>query len=125
MKISQKAKTIYEQSNGNLPSPLWVQRVVDLWDAIPEKNRAGIRLDDWVAGTGAPREETDVSFAMEANQDLVEGEFRGLASATEVKFTSGFVPTIIKKGAFADTIVEHRDRIKILWQHNVETWKAR
>ena len=49
---------------------------------------------------------------------LIEGEFRGTAAATGVRFESGMTSTILRPGCFKETIVDDFDRILILWQHD-------
>lgn len=45
--------------------------------------------------------------------------FEGYASVFNTPIDA-HVPTIIERGAFTRTLMENRERIKILWQHNVD-----
>ena len=60
-----------------------------------------------------------VTCAAQIDDDLEDGEFRGMAAAFNVVIES-FTPTIIQAGAFADTIINDRSRLKILWMHDVD-----
>lgn len=65
-------------------------------------------------------ERAHVRFALDPATDAagqaVPGTFRGIASAFNT-LIDAYVPTRIFPGAFKNTLVENRDRIKILYQH--------
>jgi len=50
-------------------------------------------------------------------QDAARDEFEGHASVFG-SMVNAFIPTVIERGAFRQTLRENRNRIKILWQHN-------
>jgi HK97 family phage prohead protease len=52
--------------------------------------------------------------------DTTRGTFTGFASVFGVLIDT-YPPTIIERGAFAKTLRENRDRVKILWQHFRDT----
>lgn len=49
--------------------------------------------------------------------NLEEGSFRGMASVFNTMIDT-FVPTIIDKGAFKDTLANNERNVVILWQHD-------
>lgn len=57
----------------------------------------------------------NLSFKIE-NADLQESMFEGYASVFGNKDSQG---DIIERGAFTKTLTESRDRVKVLWQHNI------
>ena len=50
------------------------------------------------------------------NADLQEGMLEGYASVFGNKDSQG---DIIERGAFTKTLTESKDRVKVLWQHNI------
>lgn len=66
---------------------------------------------------GSPAAETMALRITHAESDIDGGTFKGIASAFGV-LIDHYVPTRIMPGAFAETIVRDRDRIKIIWQHD-------
>jgi HK97 family phage prohead protease len=117
--ITERAEKFVKSYPDALPSVEVAQQLIDLYDALPPVKKDGIRLREFLLGERAPREETTLVVEKDT-QRLLEGEFRGVAAATNVRFTSGMMPTVLKPGAFANTIENDRERVKILWQHLVE-----
>jgi HK97 family phage prohead protease len=115
--ITDRARTFFDKNPSALPTVEITQQLMDLYDGLSDEQKQGVKLKEFLLGTKAPRERTGLKLITD-KQQLLDGEFRGIAAATEVEFVSGFMPTIIKKGAFEETIVKDRDRIKILWQHD-------
>lgn len=71
-----------------------------------------------------PGERFKVSFApifseRRSDEIGIAGQFSGYASVFGTVVNNGYAPpTIIQSGAFAKTLIERGDRIRLLWQHN-------
>ena len=65
------------------------------------------------------RELMALPMQLSLDADLGEGMFKGMASVFDTRIDT-YVPTIIKHGAFKETLSKPRRTVRILWQHNDE-----
>jgi HK97 family phage prohead protease len=63
------------------------------------------------------REKMTLPMELSFDAGLGEGMFKGVASAFDTRINS-FPPTIIRHGAFAESLANPKRPVRILWQHN-------
>jgi HK97 family phage prohead protease len=118
----------WKKEGKDVGSREWVHKMHEAYESMSKEEKGGRTFEQFYFQEETPARETttfrtdfqvegDETGGEEKNRLLLDGEFRGIAAATDVVVDS-HPPTVIKPGAFKETIVNDRDRIKILWQHN-------
>lgn len=68
--------------------------------------------------SGIPTEHFRVNFQIDPSSKLSEREFIGMGSVFG-SAVENLPTTIVEKGAFTKTLIERKDKIPVLWQHDM------